>query len=68
MEESLFVLMEATSPVLNARMKPNLNVLMELLNLHVLIVTNQFVQMELCWGDQHVRMEIDLLVLMAPVL
>ena len=68
MEGSLFVRMEATSPVLNVRMKSNLHVLMELLKLHVLIVTNQFVQMELCWGDQHVRMEIDLLVLMAPVL
>ena len=68
MEESLFVRMEATSPVLNVQMKPNLHVLTELLNLHVLMVTNQFVQMEQCWEDQHVRMEIDLHVLMVPVL
>lgn len=68
MEEFLYVRMEATSPVQNVRMKQNLHVLTEQLNLHVLMETNQCVLMELCWGNLHVRMETDLLVLMAPVL
>jgi len=68
MEESLYVQMEATSPVQNVQMKKNLHVLMELLNLHALMVTNQYVLMERSWGNLHVRMETDLLVQMAPVL
>jgi len=47
MEESLFVLMEVMSLGRDVLMKPNPSVLMELLNLLVLMETNQFVRMEL---------------------
>jgi len=47
MEESLFVLMEVMSLDQDVLMKPNPSVLMELLNLLVLMETNQFVRMEL---------------------
>ena len=45
MEEDQNVLMVETSPVLGVLMKPNQNVLMEQLSRHVLMETNQFVQM-----------------------
>jgi len=47
MEESLCVLMEVMSLDQDVLMKPNPSVLMELLNLLVLMETNQFVGMEL---------------------
>jgi len=47
MEESLCVLMEVMSLDQDVLMKPNPSVLMELLNLLVLMETNQFVRMEL---------------------
>lgn len=47
MEESLSVLMEVMSHGRDVLMKPNPFVLMELLNLLVMMETNQFVRMEL---------------------
>lgn len=68
MVEFQLVLMEVISPVQDVLMKRSLYVLMELLSLHVLIETNQFVKMEVSLENHLVRMEIDLHVLMAQAL
>lgn len=68
MVEFQLVLMEVISPVQDVLMKQSLYVLMELLSLHVLIETNQFVKMEVSLVNHLVRMEIDLHVLMAQAL